>query len=44
MSMYVLETPDGKTPLVRPKYRWENHIKMDLEEIEYEDKSWILLP
>ena len=25
--------PDGKRPLLRPKRRWEDNIKMDLEEM-----------
>jgi hypothetical protein len=25
--------PEGKKPLERPRYRWENGIKMDLREI-----------
>jgi hypothetical protein len=26
--------PKGKGPLVKPKHRWKNNIKMDLREIE----------
>ena len=26
--------PEGKRPLERPRRRWENKIKMDLEEVE----------
>ena len=25
--------PDGKRPLGRPRYRWEDNIKMDLQEV-----------
>jgi hypothetical protein len=25
--------PEGKSPLGRPRHRWENNIKMDLREI-----------
>jgi hypothetical protein len=25
--------PEGKRPLVRPKLRWEDNIKMDLQEL-----------
>jgi len=28
--------PEGKRPLVRPRYEWEDNIKMDLEEIGWE--------
>jgi len=32
----VLEgKPKGKRPLGRPKHRWENNIKMDLQEVEW---------
>jgi hypothetical protein len=26
--------PEGKRPLGRPKLRWEDNIKMDLQEVE----------
>ena len=26
--------PEGKTPLGRPRRRWEDNIKMDLQEVE----------
>jgi hypothetical protein len=26
--------PEGKRPLVRPRHRWEDNIKMDLQEVE----------
>ena len=29
-----METPEGKGPLGRPRYRWEDNIKMDLQEVE----------
>jgi len=32
--------PDGKRPLVRPKRRWEDNIKMDLQELEW-SMNWI---
>jgi hypothetical protein len=28
--------PDGKRPLGRPMCRWEDNIKMDLSEVEWE--------
>jgi hypothetical protein len=31
--------PDGKRALERPKRRWEDNIKMDLKEVEWE--AWI---
>jgi hypothetical protein len=27
--------PEGKRPLGRPRHRWENNIKMDLQEVVY---------
>jgi len=27
--------PDGKRPLGRPRRRWEDNIKMDLQEVGY---------
>ena len=29
-----MEKPEGKRPLGRPKHRWEDNIKMDLQEME----------
>ena len=29
----LVEKPDGKRPLRRPRHRWEDNIKMDLEEV-----------
>jgi hypothetical protein len=33
--------PEGKRPLVRPRSRWVNNIKMDLREIEWDGTTWI---
>jgi hypothetical protein len=33
--------PEGIRPLGRPRRRWENGIKMDLEEIGWGDVEWI---
>jgi len=35
--------PEGKTPLGRPRRRWENNIKMDLQEVECGGIDWIEL-
>jgi hypothetical protein len=35
--------PEGKSPLRRPRRRWEDNIKMDLREIEVEGVNWIRL-
>jgi hypothetical protein len=29
----LLGKPEGKRPLERPRHRWEDNIKMDLEEV-----------
>jgi hypothetical protein len=35
--------PVGKTPLGRPRRRWEDNIKMDLGEIGIDEANWIRL-
>jgi hypothetical protein len=35
--------PKGKRPLERPRYRWENGIKMDLRKIGWGSVKWIHL-
>ena len=35
--------PKRKTPLGRPRRRWEDNIKMDLQEIRYGGMDWIEL-
>jgi hypothetical protein len=31
----LVEKSEGRRPLGRPKYRWENNIKIDLQEVEW---------
>ena len=33
--------PEGRRPLTRPRLRWEENIKMDLQEVGWEDMDWI---
>jgi hypothetical protein len=33
--------PEGKRPLGRPRHRWEDNIKMDLQKVGCEDMDWI---
>ena len=33
--------PAGKRPLGRPRRRWEDNIRMDLEEIGINTKNWV---
>jgi hypothetical protein len=35
--------PKGKRPLGRPRYRWEDNIKLDLREMGINWASWIQL-
>jgi len=34
---------DGKKPLGRPRRRWEDNIKMDLQEVGCKGMAWIAL-
>jgi len=36
--------PEGKRPLERPRRRWENNIKMDLQEVGGGCGDWMELP
>ena len=33
--------PEGKTPLGRPRHRWEDNIKIDLREVGCDHGEWI---
>ena len=35
--------PEGKRPLGRPRHRWEDNIKMDLQEVERVCGDWMEL-
>jgi hypothetical protein len=39
----LVEKPEGKRPVGRPRCRWINNIKMDLLEIGLNDVDWICL-
>jgi hypothetical protein len=39
----LVGNPEGKRPLVRPRHRWEDGIRMDLGEIGLGDVHWIRL-
>ena len=41
--MVLMGKPEGKRPLGRPRLRWENNIKMDLQEIGCGGMDWIVL-
>jgi hypothetical protein len=37
----LVENPEGKRPLGRPRRRWVDNIKMDLREIGWAGMDWI---
>jgi len=37
----LLGKPEGKRPLGRPRSRWVDNIRMDLQEVECEYMDWI---
>jgi hypothetical protein len=39
----LVQRPEGKTPLGRPRCRWEENIRMDRREIGWEGVDWIHL-
>ncbi|KAJ4449870.1 hypothetical protein ANN_01276 [Periplaneta americana] len=39
----LVERPEGKRPLGRPRRRWEDNIKMDLRGVGYDGRDWINL-
>jgi hypothetical protein len=38
-----VEEPEGKRPLERPRFTWEDNIKMDLQDVECGHMDWIEL-
>ena len=39
----LVEKPEGKRPLGRPRCRWEDNIKMDLQEVRGSCGDWVEL-
>jgi len=39
----LMGKPEGKRPLGRPRHRWEDNIKMDLQEVEGGCEDWMEL-
>jgi hypothetical protein len=37
----LVENPEGKRPLGRPRRRWVGNIKMDLREIGWDGEDWM---
>ena len=40
---FLVGKPEGKRPLVRPRRRWEDNIKMDLQEVGGSCRDWMEL-
>ena len=43
MYRVLVGKPEGKRPLGRPRHRWEDNIKMDLQEVGCRGMDWIEL-
>jgi hypothetical protein len=43
VNRVLLGKPEGKRPLGRPRCRWENNIKMDIQEVGCRGMDWIQL-
>ena len=43
MYRVLVGKPEGKRPLRRPRHRWEDNIKMDLQEVGFGVMDWIEL-
>jgi len=39
----LVRKPEGKRPLGRPRHRWEDNIKIDLQEVGCKGMDWIKL-
>jgi hypothetical protein len=39
----LLGKPEGKRPLVRPRRRWEDGIRMDLRKMHWSSMEWFQL-
>jgi hypothetical protein len=39
----LVEKPEGRRPLGRPRPRWEDNIELDLREIGIDGANWIQL-
>ena len=37
----LVERPERKKPLERPRCRWENNIKMDLKKVGCDARNWM---
>jgi len=39
--MVLVGKPEGARPLGRPRHRWENNFKMDIQEVGCESIYWV---
>ena len=39
----LVRKPEGKRPLGRPRRKWEDNIKMDIQEVGHGTMDWIEL-
>ena len=40
-TRFLVVKPEGKRPIGRPRYSWEDNIKVNLEEIGWVGMDWI---
>jgi len=38
---FLVVKPEGRRPIGRPRPRWKDYTKMDLQEVGYEGMNWI---
>jgi len=43
INRVLVGKPEGKSPIGRPRRRWEDNIKMDLQEVGFRVLDWIEL-
>ena len=43
MHRVLVGKPEGKRPLGRPRLKWEDNVKMDLQEVGYGGMDWMEL-
>ena len=43
IRIFLVGKPEGKRPLGRPRHRWEDNIKMDLQEVGGGCGDWMEL-
>ena len=38
---FSVRIPQGKRPCGRPRHKWDDNIKVDLQEVGWEGRDWI---